>query len=56
MRRQPLRRGNQQVALAAMLQFLALNGREMDPDPPGPVAALVAELAAGTLDAETVAD
>ena len=31
LRGQPLRRGNQQVALAAMLQFLALNGQEMDP-------------------------
>ena len=40
-RGRPLRRGNQQVALAAVLQFLALNGQEMDSDPPGPVAALV---------------
>jgi Clp amino terminal domain, pathogenicity island component len=55
-RERPLRRGNQQVALAAMLQFLALNGWELDPDPPGPVAAMVAELAAGTLDARNVAD
>jgi hypothetical protein len=47
-RQRPLRRGNQQVALAAMLQFLAINGWDMDPDPPGPVAALVAGLAAGT--------
>jgi prophage maintenance system killer protein len=52
----PLRRGNQQVALAAMLQFLALNGWDMDPGPPGAVAAVVAELAAGTLDARNVAD
>ena len=56
LRGQPLRRGNQQVALAAMLQFLALNGQEMDPDPPGPVAALVAELSTGTIDIKTVAD
>ena len=55
-RGQPLRRGNQQVALAAMLQFLALNGQEMDPDPPGPVAALVEGLAIGTLDTKTVAE
>jgi hypothetical protein len=47
-RQRPLRRGNQQVALAAMLQFLAINGWDMDPDPPGPVAAMVAGLAAGT--------
>jgi hypothetical protein len=52
----PLRRGNQQVALAAMLQFLALNGWEMDPGPPGPIAAVIAELAAGMLDVRNVAD
>jgi prophage maintenance system killer protein len=55
-RERPLRRGNQQVALAAMLQFLSLNGWDLDPDPPGPAAAVVAELAAGTLDARNVAD
>ena len=47
-RQRPLRRGNQQVALAATLQFLAINGWDMNPDPPGPVAAMVAGLAAGT--------
>jgi ATP-dependent Clp protease ATP-binding subunit ClpC len=52
----PLRRGNQLVALAATLQFLALNGQQMDPEPPGPVATLVADLAAGAVDVETVAD
>jgi prophage maintenance system killer protein len=52
----PLRRGNQQVALAAMLQFLALNGWDMDPDPPGPVAALVEELTVGPVDTKNVAD
>jgi prophage maintenance system killer protein len=55
-RQRPLRRGNQQVALAAMLQFLALNGQDMDPDPPGLVAAMVTQLAAGTLDTKDVAD
>ncbi len=55
-RHQPLQRGNQQVALAAMLQFLALNGWDVDPDPPGPVATVVAELTAGTLDTRNVAD
>jgi hypothetical protein len=55
-RERPLRRGSHQVALAATLQFLALNGWELDPDPPGPVAAVVAELAAGTLDVRQVAD
>jgi prophage maintenance system killer protein len=55
-RQRPLRRGNQQVALAAMLQFLALNGQDMDPDPAEDVAAMVTRVAAGTLDAKDVAD
>ncbi len=55
-RERPLRRANNQVALAAMLQFLALNGWELDPDPAAPVAAVVADLAAGTLDVRQVAD
>jgi len=55
-RQRPLRRGNQRVALAAMLQFLALNGQDMDPGVPGPVAAMVARLAAGTLGTKDVAD
>jgi len=55
-RQRPLRRGNQQVALAAMLQFLAVNGQDMDPDPPGPAAAMVTRIAAGTLDVKDVAD
>lgn len=55
-RQRPLRRGNQQVALAAILQFLALNGWEADLDPPGPVKAVVAELAAGTLGTQALAD
>jgi prophage maintenance system killer protein len=54
-RQRPLRRGNQQVALAAMLQFLAINGWDMDPDPPGPIAAMVAGLAAGTAGTEDAA-
>ena len=49
-RERPLRRGNQQVALAATLQFLALNGWDIDPDPQ--IAALVTGLAAGTLDTQ----
>ncbi len=55
-RQRPLRRGNQQVALAAMLQFLALNGWEANLDPPGSVKAVVAELAAGTLGTEALAE
>jgi prophage maintenance system killer protein len=54
-RQRPLRRGNQPVALMAMLQFLALNGWEVDPDPPEALRTVVAELAAGTLDAGDVA-
>jgi hypothetical protein len=55
-RQRPLRRGNQQVALAAMLQFLALNDQDLDPGAPGPVAAMVTQLAAGTLGTKDVAD
>jgi prophage maintenance system killer protein len=55
-RERPLRRGNQQVALAATLQFLALNGQNMAPGPPGPVAAMVTQLAAGSLDTKDAAD
>jgi prophage maintenance system killer protein len=55
-RERPLRRGNRQVALAAMLQFLALNGWDMDPDPPEATAAVVADLAAGKRDVREVAD
>jgi prophage maintenance system killer protein len=54
-RGRPLRRGNQRVALAATLQFLAMNGRSLEPDPPAPVAALVAGLADGTVSTEAVA-
>ena len=56
LQQQPLRRGNQQVALAAMLQFLALNDHDLDPGAPGPVAAMVTRLAAGTLGTKDVAD
>jgi prophage maintenance system killer protein len=55
-RQRPLRYGSCQVALAAMLQFLALNGWDMDPDPAGPVASMVTELADGTRDIHGVAD
>jgi prophage maintenance system killer protein len=53
---QPLRSGNQQVALVAVLQFLALNGWQMDPDPPGPIADVVAGIAAGALGIKDVVD
>ena len=52
----PLRHGNQQVALAAMLQFLALNGQVINPDPAEDVAAMVTQVAGGTLDITDVAD
>jgi prophage maintenance system killer protein len=54
-RERPLRIGNEQVALVAMLQFLALNGRDVDLEPPGQVRDMVADLAAGTVDAAEVA-
>ena len=53
---QPLRSGNQQVALVAVLQFLALNGWQMDPDPPGPIADVVAGIAAGAVGTKDVVD
>ncbi len=53
---QPLRHGNQQVALAATLQFLALNGWDVDTDPPDAAAAMVTGAAAGALGTAGVAD
>jgi prophage maintenance system killer protein len=50
----PLRRGNQRVALAAMLQLLALNGWQLDPEQPEATRVMVAELEAGTLDTDDV--
>jgi hypothetical protein len=38
-----------------MLQFLAINGWDIDPAPPGPVAAMVAGLAAGTVSTRDAA-
>jgi prophage maintenance system killer protein len=55
-RHRPLRRGNQQVALAAMLQFLALNGWDVDLDPPEATRTVVTEVAAGALGAGGVTD
>jgi prophage maintenance system killer protein len=45
---QPLRRGGRQVALAVMLQFLAINGWELDPYPASQLAAVVTGLADGS--------
>jgi hypothetical protein len=55
-RHRPFRRANQQLALVATLQFLALNGWQADLDPPETAKAVVAELAAGALDAAALAD
>jgi len=54
LRHQLLSRGGRQVALAAMLQFLALNGWELDPYPASQLAAVVAGLADGSRDVEDV--
>ena len=55
-RQRPFRRANQQLALLATLQFLALNGWQADLDPPEAATAMVAEVAAGTLDPAVLAD
>jgi prophage maintenance system killer protein len=55
-RHHPLHRGNQQVALAATLQFLALNGWQADLDPPEAATTVLAELTAGTLGPAGLAD
>jgi prophage maintenance system killer protein len=55
-RHRPFRRANQQLALLATLQFLALNGWRADLDPPETASAVIAELAAGTLDPAALAD
>ena len=54
-RERPLRSGNEQVALVAMLQFLALNGRQVNLGPPAQVRDMVVDLAAGAIDAAEVA-
>jgi hypothetical protein len=56
LRRRPLRHGNRRVALVAMLQFLALNGWELDPGPPAATAEQVERLAAGTIRAGELRD
>jgi prophage maintenance system killer protein len=48
-RHRPLARGNQQVALLATLQFLALHGWDLDLDPPAAARELVDGLTAGTV-------
>jgi Clp amino terminal domain, pathogenicity island component len=55
-RHRPLARGNQQVALAATLQLLALHGWDLDLDPPAAARDLVGGLAAGTVGRPELVD
>jgi len=48
-RHRPFRRGNELIAVAAVLQFLGGNGWEADLDPPSATREVMAGLAAGTL-------
>jgi Clp amino terminal domain, pathogenicity island component len=54
-RHHPLRRGNEQVAVVATLQFLAVNGWQADLGPPETARAVVAALAAGEMPAADLA-
>jgi prophage maintenance system killer protein len=47
----PFRSGNSQVAVAATLQFLSLNGWQADLGPPDAVRAVIGDLATGSLTA-----
>src|ERR1017187_7203671 len=46
-RYRPFRHGNDQVAIMAMVQFLAINGWQTDLGPPKAVRTVITELAAG---------
>jgi Clp amino terminal domain, pathogenicity island component len=54
-RRRPFRHGNDQVAIMAMVQCLAINGWRADLSPPKAVRTLITELAAGRLPASDLA-
>ena len=54
LRHELLSTGVRQVALAAMLQFLALNGWQLDPYPGSELAEVVTGLADGSRDVESV--
>ncbi len=54
--RRPFRRGNDQVALVAMLQLLAMRGWRADLDPPAATMSVIAAITAGNADAPTVRD
>ncbi len=48
-RHRPFRRGNEQIAVVAALQFLTLNGWHADLDPPEAARSAISDLAAGRL-------
>jgi hypothetical protein len=55
LRHRPFPRHCEQVAVAAGLQFLSLNGWRADLDPPGPAAVVIEALASGQLAPEAAA-
>jgi len=55
LRHHPFPRGGEQVAVAAGLQFLSLNGWRADLDPPAAAAVVVEALAAGQLSPDDAA-
>jgi hypothetical protein len=54
-RHRPLARGNEQAAVLATVTFLAVNGWQVDLEPAGDTAAVLADLAAGRLSAADLA-
>ena len=54
-RHRPLPRGNERAAVLAIITFLAINGWQVDLEPAGATAALVADLAAGRRSATDLA-
>jgi len=54
--RRPLPESNERVALMVMVQFLAVNGVEVDLDPGEQTRTTIAEVSAGRLDAAGLAD
>jgi prophage maintenance system killer protein len=56
LRHRPLRHGNEQVALVATAQFLALNGFMVDLDPPEQARSVVDDLVAGRLETAELAE
>jgi prophage maintenance system killer protein len=54
-RHRPFRHGNDQVAIMAMVQFLAINGWQTDLGPPKAVRTVITEIAAGRLPATDLA-